>query len=186
MIAVLLASLSVHAAPAQLLDPAFAADLCTAWNATELPSLLGRSGSGWIDSAGSTGTQTMVISRRDCSGWSKVQLTLAADESGNATCLAGGAFIGAAFQWKFEPTTKQWADFTDGFGVMQMPGIMKGFVGPYDTAAANIGSFEIFFAAAGKLALDSGVDWTCDGADADAVAKEVSHIDRGDMGAILN
>jgi hypothetical protein len=179
-------TLTAAAAPGRLLDAPFAGELCAAWNTTKLPALLGRSGSGWIDSAGSSGTQLMVISRRDCSGWSKVQLKIVADAKGDAMCEAGGAFTGGAFQWKFEPTTKQWADFTDGFGVMQMPGIMKGFVGPYNVAASNIDNFEIFFAAAGKLALDEDVDWTCEGANASAVSKEIADIDKGDMKDILN
>ncbi len=174
-----------QAGPTALLDAEFASSLCTAWNQTKLPAALGRSGSGWVDSAGSKGSQKMVISRRDCDAPTKVQLVVEADEAGNAVCKSGGAYDGGAFQWKFEPTTEQWADFTDGFGVMKMPGIMDGFVGPYPTAAANIGSFEIFFAAAGKLALDAEVDWSCKGADMDDVREEVEDIDRAAMGRIL-
>jgi len=174
-----------NAAPTTLLDADFASELCTAWNKTKLPAALGRSGSGWVDSAGSTGHQKMVISRRDCRDFKKVQLIIEADASGAAMCTSGGNFDGGEFQWKFEPTTSQWADFTDGFGVMKMPGIMNGFVGPYPTAAANISSFEIFFAAAGKLALDASVDWTCSGADAGDVNDEIADIDRSDMAKIL-
>ncbi len=175
----------VNAAPVKLLDADFASELCSAWNNTKLPAVLGRSGSAWVDSAGSTGLQKMVVSRRDCQGFKKVQLIIEADASGAAMCTSGGAFDGGDYQWKFEPTTSQWADFTDGFGVMKMPGIMNGFVGPYPTAAANISSFEIFFAAAGKLALDSSVDWACSGADADDVNSEILDIDRSDMAKIL-
>ncbi len=173
------------AEPPRLLDAGYTAQLCEAWNQTSLPAALGRSGSGWIDSADSEGRQLIIVSRRDCTGWSKVQLVIEADEGGQAVCRQGGAFEGGELQWQFTPTTEQWADFTDGFGVMQMPGIMKGFVGPYSVAAANIGNFEVFFAAAGKLALDLGVDWSCEGADAADVASEIEDIDREDMAAIL-
>jgi hypothetical protein len=181
---------AVLAAPAQadpvrLLDAPYTARLCEAWNGTSLPAALGRSGSGWIDSAGSEGRQVIVISRRDCEGWPKVQLVIEADEAGQAVCRSGGAFPGGELQWRFTPTTEQWADFSDGFGVMQMPGIMSGFIGPYPVAAANIGNFEVFFAAAGRLALELDVDWSCDGADAEDVAEEVADIDREDMAAIL-
>ncbi len=182
---------AVLASPAQadsvrLLDTTYTAKLCEAWNGTSLPAALGRSGSGWIDSAGSEGSQIIVISRRDCTAWPKVQLVIEADDAGAAMCTSGGAHGGGELQWQFTPTTEQWADFTDGFGVMQMPGIMSGFIGPYPVAAANIGNFEVFFAAAGKLALDLGVDWTCEGADAEDVAEEVADIDQADMVAILD
>jgi hypothetical protein len=185
------ALVALLASPAQadtvrLLDATYTSQLCESWNATSLPAALGRSGSGWIDSAGSEGHQVIVISRRDCTGWPKVQLVIEADEAGNAMCSSGGAHSGGELQWQFTPTTAQWADFTDGFGVMQMPGIMSGFIGPYPVAASNIGNFEVFFAAAGRLALDLGVDWSCEGADADKVRAEVEDIDRADMAKILD
>lgn len=181
---ILLSSSLAHA-DGQLLDAAYAADLCQAWNDTALPAKLGRNGSEWIDSAGSKGSQRMIVSRRDCSNWQKVELNIVADASGNASCTSGGVFSGGDFQWKFEPTTAQWADFTDGFGYFDMPKIMNGFVGPYPTAAANLGNFEIFFAAAGKMALENQVEWNCDGADEDEVGKELAKIDRNDMVKIL-
>lgn len=177
--------LPVYLLTTALLDAAYTAQLCQAWNGTSLPAALGREGSGWIDSAGSEGSQLIVISRRDCSDWSKVQLLIQADERGEAVCQQGGLYDGSELQWQFTPTTVQWADFTDGFGVMQMPGIMKGFVGPYGVAASNIGNFEVFFAAAGKLALDLGADWSCEGANADKVSDELEGIDKADMAKIL-
>jgi hypothetical protein len=179
------ATSSAHAGPPKLLDATWTAAMCEAWNDTSLPANLGRAGSGWIDSAGSEGHQVVVISRRDCSGWAKVQLVIDADAKGEARCTSGGAHTGGPFQWQFTPTTRQWADFADGFGVTKMPGIMNGFVGPYPVAAANISNFEVFFARAGKLALDMDVDWTCEGADAAKIAEDVADIDRADMEKIL-
>ncbi len=173
------------AGPPRFLDPDFAAALCRAWNDSALPRALGRQGSGWIDSAGSEGRQVMVMSRRDCTGWTPVRLVVEADAAGDARCTEGGAFAGGPFQWRFEPTTLQWADFADGFGVMDMPGIMSGFVGPYATAASNISEFGAFFAVTGDLALRLGVDWTCEGADPAKVRREVERIDREDMREIL-
>ena len=169
-----------------LLDADYAAALCEGWNNSALPDALGRSGSEWIDSADSHGSQRMVIGRRDCNNFQKATLLIQADDRGRAVCATGGSYAGGPFQWKFEPTTEQWADFTDGFGVMKMPGIMSGFVGPYPTAAANISSFEIFFALAGSIALERNVSWHCAGADMDDVNEEVSDIDRGDMREILS
>jgi len=178
-------SLPSTANAGKMLDAEYTSALCDAWNNTSLPTNLGRKGSEWIDSAGSKGTQKMVISRRDCSGWQKVSLTITADANGNASCTTGGAHDGSDYQWKFEPTTEQWADFTDGFGVFDMPGIMTGFVGPYPTAAANIANFEVFFAAAGKTALDMKADWACNGADAGDVNEAIEDIDMDDMRKIL-
>lgn len=180
------APMSAAASPAEaLMDPSFAQQVCDGWNATSLPTAVGRSGSGWIDSAGSKGKQTVVVTRRDCSGWKKVQLVIEADPQGKAMCSSGGAYKGGEYQWKFEPTTEQWADFSDGFGVFKMPGIMSGFLGPHGTAMNNIGNFEVFFAMAGYTALKSNVDWQCVGADADDVDGAVADIDRGDMRGIL-
>ena len=172
------------AKPAKLLDVDFAQELCKGWNKTSLPAKLGRAGSGWIDSADSKGKQTVVINRRDCKAWKKVQLVIEANDKGEAMCTSAGAASGK-FQWKFEPTTEQWADFTDGFGALKMPGIMKGFVGPYGTAMKNIGNFEVFFALAGYIALQNNVSWACEGADAEDVKEEVADIDQGDMKATL-
>ncbi len=169
----------------KLMSAPFARKLCAAWNSTALPRKLGRSGSKWIDSAKSKGRQVIVISRRDCKGWKKVQLVIEADGSGQARCVSGGAFKGGKYQWKFEPTTEHWADFTDGFGAMKMPKIMKGFVGPYGTAMKNIGNFELFFAAAGNLAIKTGATWYCAGADRDDVKDEIKDIDLKDMKKIL-
>ena len=177
---------SAQAKPVKLLDAEFAKALCDGWNKTTLPAKLGRKGSEWIDSADSKGKQVVVINRRDCKGGQRVALTIKANEAGEAKCTAGAIHKKSdAFQWKFEPTTEQWADFTDGFGMMKMPGIMKGFVGPYSTAMKNIGNFEVFFALAGHLALKHNVSWECNGADAEDVKEEVADIDKDDMKAIL-
>ena len=174
----------VSAAP-RLLDVNFAKAICDGWNKTSLPTKVGRSGSGWIDSANSKGKQVLVVNRRDCSDWKPNRLVIEADNSGRAMCTNSGTFSGGKYQWKFEPTTEQWADFTDGFGFFKMPKIMKGFVGPYSTAMNNIGSFEVFFAMVGYTALKSDLDWQCVGADADDVVAAVADIDRGDMRGIL-
>jgi len=176
---------TAHAAP-KLLDGGFAKSVCDGWNKTSLPKKVGRAGSGWVDSAGSKGKQVVVINRRDCVGWKKVQLVIEANEQGDAVCKSAGLHKASdSFQWKFEPTTEQWADFTDGFGALKMPGIMKGFVGPYGTAMKNIGNFEVFFAMVGFTALKENVNWECKGADMEDVKEEVADIDKADMRATL-
>lgn len=169
----------------RLMDARFAKLMCKGWNRTSLPKKLGRAGSQWIDQAGSKGRQVLVVSRRDCKRWRKVQLVIEADAKGNARCTSAGAFRGGKYQWKFEPKTIHWADFTDGFGSLKMPKIMSGFVGPYSTAMNNIGNFEVFFAMSGYLALKHKVDWMCVGADKADVKEEVADIDKGDMRKIL-
>ncbi len=168
-----------------LLDTGFADQICKGWNQTSLPSLVGRSGSGWIDSAGSKGRQVIVVNRRDCTGWQPIQLTIESDAKGNAQCVASGDYNGGEMQWKFEPKTSQWADFSDGFGVTKMPGIMPGFVGPYTTAMNNISNFEVFFAMVGHIAHRQNVSWECTGAVMKDVREEVADIDTGDTREIL-
>ncbi len=175
---------TASAAP-KLLDAGFAKTVCDGWNKTSLPKEVGRSGSGWIDSADSRGLQTIVVTRSDCSGWKPVQLVIKADDAGNAMCTYGGPYTGGSYQWKFEPSTPQWADFSDGFGTLKMPGLMSGFVGPYSTAMNNIGNFEIFFAMVGHLADKKKADWTCKGADAAEVQSEREDVDAGDRKDIL-
>ena len=74
----------------KMLDAAYTTELCKAWNKSSLPKRLARSGSGWIDSADSKGRQVLVINRRDCKGWKKVQLVIEADAKGQAMCVSGG------------------------------------------------------------------------------------------------
>ncbi len=175
----------VLANPMKLLDVAFSKKVCDGWNQTSLPKKVGRKGSGWIDSADSKGIQKIVVTRKDCKGWKKVQLVIKANEAGEAKCVEAGAFDGKAFQWKFEPSTVHWADFSDGFGAFKMPKIMSGFVGPYGTAMKNIGNFQIFFAMVGYVAQKNKVDWSCKGADMEDVNDEIKGIDQADMKAIL-
>jgi hypothetical protein len=186
LISAFLCSMSlVYAKPTKLLDGEFAKELCQGWNKTSLPKKLGRSGSEWIDSQDSKGTQVVVVNRRDCQGWKRVALTIKANAVGDSMCVQGGLFKGVKFQWKFEPTTEQWVDFSDGFGITKMPGIMKGFEGAYSTAMNNISNFEIFFAMAGYLALKYKVNWECKGADMEDVKAEIEDVDREDMREIL-
>ncbi len=163
---------AAQASALDFLDEEFAGLICEGWNQTDLPHDLGRNGSGWIDSAGSHGHQVMVITRRDCDGWHPVKLVIDADSSGNAHCTSGEAFTGGSFQWRFEPASRHWADFTDGFGASSMPRIMSGFEGPYTTAMNNIDNFEVFFAMVGWVARESGADWECSGTNMNRVNNE--------------
>lgn len=177
-----LASTTTQAKDLQFLDAKFSSLLCTSWNKTKLPTILGRQGSAWIDSNDSPGKQVMVLNRSDCTGWPKVALTVTADASGNAVCSASGKpKKDDPYQWKMEPSSAQWADFADGFGVMDMPGLMGGFVGSYGTAMNNMGAFEKFFAVAGYLAVVHNVSWQCDGIDMEDLTEEISSIDHDDL-----
>ena len=169
------------------LDAEFAGMICNGWNQTTLPHDLGRNGSSWIDSADSRGRQVMVVTRRDCDGWRSIKLVIEANGSGDAVCNPGesGRFSGGPFQWQFEPTSRHWADFTDGFGASAMPRIMRGFEGPYPTAMNNIGNFETFFAMVGYVAQQSNANWECSGANMSRINEEWADVDWGDTRSIL-
>jgi hypothetical protein len=169
----------------RFMDSDFAAQACNGWNATTLPDAVGRDGSGWIDSANSVGSQIIVVTRRECSGWTPVMFRIEANDEGRAMCTSAGAHDKKSFQWKFEPKTVHWADFTDGFGMGKMPAIMPGFVGPKGTAMKNLKNFEIFFAMVGHLALENDLNWSCTGADDKKVQSSIARIDHEDNLAIL-
>ncbi len=170
----------------KLLDNAYTEKLCAAWNNTSLPKRLGRSGSKWIDSAKSSGHQVIVISRRDCTNWPKVKVVIDANENGDAMCTQGGAFSDGEFQWKFEPKTTHWIDFSDGFGAFKMPKIMDGFVGPYGAAMKNIKNFELFFATAGNLAIEENANLYCEGPSQEDVQDEWDDLKISKMKKILS
>lgn len=166
----------------KLWDLQFAKRVCESVNRTPLKKGLGRSGTGWIDSMDKKGHQVMVIGRRDCKGWTPIRTVWEADAEGNALCKEATYFKkGDEYNWRFAPTTLHWADFSDGFGVFDMPKIMPGFEGSYPTAMKNMGNFVVFFSAVGYVALKNNIDWTCDGGETAKIQKEVSKIDRKDM-----
>ncbi len=175
----------IHQAEAgamKVLDVQYSKKLCKAWNKTNLPKALGKNGSEWIDSNDSPGRQVMALTRSDCKNWPMIGLVIEADSKGNASCTDAVVLKKSdKYQWKMEPTSEQWIDFSDGFGVMAMPGLMGGFVGSYSTAMNNIGSFGMFFSANGYLAITSSADWTCDGADMEEVNEELEDLDHDDM-----
>jgi hypothetical protein len=95
---VVLASHQSAQANPKFLDTQFANDICQGWNKISLPQAVGRSRSGWIDSAGSTGKQVLVVNRRDCTNWIPLQLVIEADASGNAFCTSSEKYTQGKFR----------------------------------------------------------------------------------------
>ncbi|MCX8124442.1 MAG: hypothetical protein N3F66_09785 [Spirochaetes bacterium] len=169
----LLIVFNISISPAQntivFLSPEFTKLVCEAWNKSELPQKLGTKetgGNGWILTENKyTGEvrnkQVLVMSRRDCDGMPKVQLTIE-NKNGKAVCTYGGALteVYEKAEWAFAPTTVQWYKFASGiWGYMQMPGIMKGFRGPMFVARANIDNFGTFWKIVGRVAKETNADY---------------------------
>ena len=165
------------AAEPQFLDETTAPALCAAWNQSALPLILGRSGSHWIDAAGDPGSQRVSLGRRDCDDWPLLALEIQADGNGDARCVAGGLAAGERAQWVLTPTTAQWADFSDGLGILRLPALMRGFDGSFRVAFSERRSLAILFAVVGQMALDEGVDWRCAGAPNAQIGAAVGRID---------
>lgn len=154
----------------QFMGPEFAKLLCDGWNNSSLPSKLApkeNGGNGWVTERNKymndafRNKQVMIISRRDCPGIAKVQLTIE-NKDGKALCTYGGAQQEAYqnAEWAFAPETHHWYRFATGkWGMFEMPKIMTGFRGIYDVAAKNLGNFGIFWKVAGKIAKDKGADY---------------------------
>lgn len=153
----------------QFMSPDFAKMMCSSWNESSLPGKLGskeKGGNDWINTENKytgekRGRQVLIMSRRDCPGIPRVQLTIE-NRDGLAVCSYGGAITESyeKAEWAFAPETEQWYKFASGkWGYMQMPGIMSGFRGPMFVARANIDNFGIFWKIAGSVAKRTNADY---------------------------
>jgi len=151
----------------KFLDAAFGKRMCDGWNNSPLPKKLASKsagGNGWIDEknkyTGKVEQKEIVVSRRDCSGWEKIQLTIE-NKNGLATCTYGGAldvdYDNAA--WAFSPKTIHWYRFATKWSAMDMPAIMPGFRGPIPSARKNLQNFGHFWKMAGSLAKTLNADY---------------------------
>lgn len=173
-------------APMKFMGPEFSKLLCESMNQTGAKKGLGRQGTGWIDSMDKKGEQVLVMGRRDCTGWTPMRFVWKADAQGDAVCVEARPLKkGDSYNWAMAPTTPQWVDFSDGFGVFDMPKVMKGFQGSYASAMNNIANFNFLFATTGYLAFAHQVDWSCNGTDMKEVNEAIADVDKADMKALL-
>jgi len=152
------------------LDAEFTRRLCEAWNGSELPQKVGATsagGNGWIDqpnkyTSANAGVQELILSRRDCSDWPRMQLTIERGADGKATCTYGGP-IKVEYEkaaWAMAPTTVHWYKFATSWSMWNMPSVMKGFRGYMNVARRNLSNFGIFWKLSGRLAKETQADYT--------------------------
>ena len=179
----------VAAADGKLADNRFAAAVCQAWNASEMPCRLGSEekhtckgkqieGSDWIHSLGRRdGKQKIVSGRADCRGWAKVEWNIGKDETGKAMCVSAGYHNGKGRTWQFIPSTANWFEFARSFGMGAFYSLWRnGMVGSKGTAWSNRAHFALFFALAGRVALKT--DWRggCVGLEVDDATEALAEL----------
>lgn len=151
----LAAAATASAQPAPAMSPAWAQQMCSAWNAD--PTLTGQLvESGWIKNDGGRGFKAMQVYRADCpkSGRIELQVALKGDK---AQCVYGGAakteqLDGGADYLMWAETTR-WREMGAGeYGPMKamMFGRLN-FVGPKLEAMGNMGPFANFLLLVGKV-----------------------------------
>ncbi len=145
-------------AKTSFLSPSFTKELCSQWNKSALPGILGTSGNSWVTTGGRT-TQVLIIFARNCKK-AKVQMTIKSVD-GKAKCTYGGAKKNAA-TWQFGPTIKQWKVWGTGrWSKMNMPALMQTFKGNIAVAKKNLKNFGIFWKLARKTVQSTGSSYSC-------------------------
>ena len=152
-LAVALATATAHAAPT-MMSPAWAKDMCAAWNAD--PTLTTKLvESGWIKNDKGRGYKVMQIYRADCTGSPRVELKVALKD-GKVLCSYGGAAeskLDGSADYLMWAQTEYWTEMGKGlYGPMRamMFGRLR-FDGPYGEAMGNMGPFESFLLLVGKV-----------------------------------
>lgn len=165
----------------KLADTAFAGKMCWAWNnwkwkdskgkKTTLAQRLGatsQGGSGWVDvktgvSEVPAGYQKIVSGRRDCNGWPRFQLVIKKNELGEARCTAAGSYNNTKMTWQFLPTSDNWFNYGQGFGMGAFMALWKTMEGKESTAFSNRGDFGLFFRMGAYFAVRSDYLSGCNG-----------------------
>lgn len=152
-------------------DAEFARQLCTAWNNSKLPRLLGDEdatrGSDWINidtgiSRVPAGYQKIVSGRHDCKGWPRFELVIVKQPDGSAKCISAGRHNGRDITWQFLPTTENWFNYAKSFGMGAFAGLWKnGMKGKYWTAYGNRDNFKIFFQLAAGIGKNADIKTGC-------------------------
>ncbi|MDH5657110.1 MAG: hypothetical protein OEZ34_14450 [Spirochaetia bacterium] len=162
----------------KLADIVFAKNLCTSWNSSKLPELLGSEtagGNGWVDTVvrhnvpepQPSGYQKIVSGRSDCKPeWPKFELVIKRNHHGKAICTSSGLYDGTRVTWHFLPTTEDWFHFEQGFALSLW---RANTIGDFIVSMKNYKNFELFFNIASGLSLQSDYIYGCGGMDIEKV-----------------
>ena len=141
-------------APAAM-SPAWAQQLCSAWNAD--PALTGKLvESGWIRNDGGRGYKAMRIARADCPASAPAEMRIALKEDKAQCVLGGGAgaqALDAGADYRMWAETARWREMGAGeYGPMKamMLGRLQ-FEGPKLEAMGNMGPFAGFLRLVGQV-----------------------------------
>ena len=154
------ASLQSAAQSTTAMSPAWAQQLCTAWNADA--GLTGKLvDSGWIRNDAGRGYKTMQVWRADCPDSGHVEMRIALKDD-KAQCVFAGASGAQALDrgadYRMWAETARWREMGAGeYGPMKamMFGRLQ-FDGPKLEAMGNMGPFEGFLRLVGQVPGDWG------------------------------
>ncbi len=139
----LMMSSFVLAGTPKFMSPAWAQELCTAWNGS--PTLVDRLGGSWVKNNGGQGYKVMEISDSSLKGTPPVQLEIAA-KNGKAECTYGGAprtvTLNYSHDYRMWATTHNWQHM--GSPMMAMMFGRLNFKGPKLEAMENMTPFAAF------------------------------------------
>ncbi len=125
------------------MSPAWAQELCTAWNSS--PTLADKLGGSWVKNNGGKGYKVMEISDSSLKGSPPVQLEIA-PKNGKAECIYGGpakiAALNYSHDYKMWATTHNWHHM--GSPMMAMMFGRLNFKGPKFEAMENMTPFSAF------------------------------------------
>lgn len=138
-----------------VMSPAWAQQMCGAWNAD--PVLTGRLvESGWMKNDGGRGYKTMQIWRSDCEGSARVEMRIALKD-GKAQCVYGGSAgtqaLDRGTDYQMWAQSPRWREMGAGdYGPMKAMMLKRlEFDGPRFEAMGNMGPFENFLRLVGKV-----------------------------------
>lgn len=125
------------------MSPAWAQELCTAWNSNA--TLADKLGGSWIKNNGGKGYKIMEISDSDYKNVPPVQLEISAKD-GKALCTYGGAVkvkdLNYDYDYKMWATTHDWHHMGSPMTAMMFGRL--NFKGPKFEAMENMGPFSAF------------------------------------------
>ncbi len=138
------------------MDAQWAAEMCKAWNSSNLPADLG--GAAWAANNANRGYKIIHLYRDKCGAASKVELEIS-DKGGKAECTYGGAVKHATLNHDVDylmyATDEDWTCMGEGkFGCGAMGAMMTGklkFKGPKGEAMGVMGPFDGFLVLTGKV-----------------------------------
>jgi len=129
--------------PPAFMSPAWAQDLCTAWNNS--PTLTEKLAGSWVKNNGGKGYKVMEVSDSNMKTTPPVQLEIAL-KGGKAVCSYGGAIkvskLNYNYDYKMWATTHDWHHMGSPLTAMMFGRL--NFKGPKMEAMENMGPFAAF------------------------------------------